>query len=180
MSQSFKGIAFPERLLLAKKHQSGGIRPGLIGFRWIDSPHSPCSKPGPVCYETSKWMLLNENWWAPKVFKHRNCIKVSLRSILIEFQGFSISITLNIITLPTSGKSVVVKNLPRNIILYFSVLVVHKSDFFLSKSHQILMELFLSLKSWKLVISNTSLSLFIFASWLLIQAVFKMQLLELF
>ena len=41
-----------------------------------------------------------------------NCIKVSLRSIFTEFQGLSSSITLNIITLPTSGKSVVVKNLP--------------------------------------------------------------------
>ena len=33
-------------------------------------------------------------------------------SILTEFQGLASSITLNIITLPTSGKSVVVKNLP--------------------------------------------------------------------
>ena len=37
-----------------------------------------------------------------------------------EFQVLSISITLNITTLSTSGKSVVLKNLPRNIILYFS------------------------------------------------------------
>ena len=34
------------------------------------------------------------------------------RSILTEFQGLSSSITLNIITLSTSGKSVAVKNLP--------------------------------------------------------------------
>ena len=32
--------------------------------------------------------------------------------LLTEFQGIASSITLNIITLPTSGKSVVVKNLP--------------------------------------------------------------------
>ena len=38
----------------------------------------------------------------------------------LYFQGLSSSITSNIITLPTLGKSVVVKNLPRNIIFYFS------------------------------------------------------------
>ena len=45
-------------------------------------------------------------------------------------------------------KSVVVKNLPINIILMSHMrCVVHKSDFFLSKSHEILIELFLSVKS---------------------------------
>ena len=57
--------------------------------------------------------------------------------------------------------------------------VVHKSDFFLSKSHEILMELFLSV-NWKSVIPNISSFWFLISSWLLIQDVFKMQLLELF
>ena len=45
--------------------------------------------------------------------------RIILKLILgLYFQSFS-SITLNIITLPTLGKSVVVKNIPRNI-FYFS------------------------------------------------------------
>ena len=55
-----------------------------------------------------------------KCFNEDSHNSVCLRSILTEFQGLSSSIVLNITTLPTSGKSVVVKNLPRNIILYFS------------------------------------------------------------
>ena len=47
----------------------------------------------------------------------RTVLKLAL-SLHLEFQG--LSITLNIITLPSSGKSVVVKNLPRNMIFYFS------------------------------------------------------------
>ena len=53
-----------------------------------------------------------------KIDKHlvylntRTVLKASLRSILTESQGLESSITLNIITVPTSGKSVVVKNLP--------------------------------------------------------------------
>ena len=56
-----------------------------------------------------------------KIDKHsENCIKAGIKSIFTEFPGLSSSITLNIITLLVSGKSVVVKNLPRNIIFYFS------------------------------------------------------------
>ena len=72
-------------------------------------------------------------------------MKVSLRSILIEFESLSYSITLNIITLPTSGKFVAVKSLPSFFISARAV--VHKSDFFLSKSYEILTEPFLSVKS---------------------------------
>ena len=58
-----------------------------------DSAHGPCPKPGPICY--------------------------ALRSILTEFQDLSSSIRSNIITLPTSGKSIVIKNIRSNIIFYF-------------------------------------------------------------
>ena len=53
-----------------------------------------------------------------KIDKHleylntRIVLKLVFKSILTEFQGLASSITLNIITLPTSGKSVAVKNLP--------------------------------------------------------------------
>ena len=52
-----------------------------------------------------------------KIGKHleylntRNVLKLVL-GLYLEFHGLSSSITLNIITLPTLGKSVIVKNLP--------------------------------------------------------------------
>ena len=61
-----------------------------------------------------------------KIEKHleylntRTVLKLVLGLYLTEFQGLSSSITLNIITLPTSGKSVAVKNLPRTIMFYLS------------------------------------------------------------
>ena len=67
--------------------------------------------------------------------------------MLTEFEGFSSSITLNIITLPTSGKYVVVKIYTETSYFISARSVVHKSDFFFSKSHEILTELFLSVKS---------------------------------
>ena len=54
-------------------------------------------------------MQLRNKCFLMKIDKHleylntRTVLKVSLRSILIELQGLSSSITLNIITSPTSG-----------------------------------------------------------------------------
>ena len=73
-----------------------------------------------------------------RVFKE-NCIKVSLRSILAEFQGLLSSITLNIITLPASAKSCHNEKSTLKPHIWISACsVVDKSDFFLSKSHEIL------------------------------------------
>ena len=47
-----------------------------------------------------------------RAFKHKSCIKVNLRFILTGFLHFSSGITLEITTLPTSRKSVIVKNYP--------------------------------------------------------------------
>ena len=52
----------------------------------------------------NKCFLMKIEQYLDRVFK-QNCIKVSLRSILTEFQGLLSSITLNIITLPASAKS---------------------------------------------------------------------------
>ena len=77
----------------------------------------------------------------------RTVLKLALGAILTEFQGLSSSITLNIITLPNSGKSVVVKTYPKTLYFISARSVVHKSDVFFSGSHEILKELFLSVKS---------------------------------
>ena len=51
----------------------------------------------------------------------RTVSKVVLDLYLTEFHGFSSSTTLEIIALPTSGKSIVVKKIPRNTVFHLSM-----------------------------------------------------------
>ena len=73
-------------------------------------------QPQHICFLMKNAQHLN----AVSKFKHKICIKANLRSILAEFQDFSSCNKLEIVTLLTPSKSLVVKNLPRNIILHFS------------------------------------------------------------
>ena len=51
----------------------------------------------------------------------RTVSKLVLSLYLTEFHGFSSSTTLEIITLPTSGKSIIVKKMPSNTVFHLSM-----------------------------------------------------------
>ena len=86
------------------------------GLRQIDLAHGPCPKPGPVCYATANKLLLTKIDMLLEYLNTRTVLKLVLDLYLQSFRSFQV----NIITLATSGKSVVVKNLSRNVIVYFS------------------------------------------------------------
>ena len=126
--------------------------------------------------------FFDEKWLAFRVLKHKSCTKIGLRSILTAFHGFLTSIAFEIITLLTSSKSVIVKKKKHSQTFHFiwARSMVCKSDISLFKAQEILMECFLSVRSWKSVIPSTSLFWIRLASWLLTQGVFEKQLFKLF
>ena len=83
----------------------------FINLRCIDSAHAPVQNRDQFATQSRNKCFLM------KIDKHleysntRTVLKLVL-GLYLQFQGLSSSITLNIITLPTSDKSVVVKNLP--------------------------------------------------------------------
>ena len=123
----------------------------LIGLRWIDSAHDPWLKSGPVYSTLSQYLVFNEKWLALSVFKHKSCIKFSFRSTFTASRGFLSAIALETITLPSSLKSVVIKNTQKHFI--WARFLVQKSDVSLSKAQEILIEYFFVIKVLK--ISNS-------------------------